>query len=150
MLQGELYAEPGSPIAVLPSSVPSQSPAAMIRNAAFTWEKDPASSGASTPGGASLSRRRNFRLQVDGKLIFKTGKLNIICGPTGSGKTSMLMALLGEMYYTPLSPDSEYNLPREGGVAYAAQESWVMNETIRVSVFSLVTILLNLMQHIVG
>ena len=24
-----------------------------------------------------------------------------------------------------------FNLPREGGVAYAAQESWVQNETIR-------------------
>lgn len=73
-------------------------------------------------------------------------------GPTGSGKTSLLMALLGkciaprlqrevtfavilgEMHYIPDSPDSWYNLPREGGVAYAAQESWVQNETIRVNI----------------
>lgn len=26
-----------------------------------------------------------------------------------------------------------YNLPRQGGVAYAAQEGWVQIETIRVS-----------------
>lgn len=26
-----------------------------------------------------------------------------------------------------------YNLPRHNGIAYAAQESWVLNDTIRVS-----------------
>jgi len=53
-------------------------------------------------------------------------------GPTGSGKTSLLMALLGEMHYMPSGPRSWYNLPRDGGVAFAAQESWVQNETIKV------------------
>ena len=37
----------------------------------------------------------------------------------------------GEMHFIPTSADSWYNLPRDGGVAYAAQESWVQNETIR-------------------
>ena len=41
------------------------------------------------------------------------------------------MALLGELHYIPSGPDSWFNLPRENGVAYAAQESWVQNETIR-------------------
>ena len=41
------------------------------------------------------------------------------------------MALLGELHYIPSGPDSWFNLPREHGVAYAAQESWVQNETIR-------------------
>jgi len=31
----------------------------------------------------------------------------------------------------PPSIDSWYNLPRDQGIAYAAQESWVQNETIR-------------------
>ena len=38
---------------------------------------------------------------------------------------------LGEMHFEPSTVDSWYNLPRQGGVAYAAQESWVQNETIR-------------------
>ena len=42
------------------------------------------------------------------------------------------MALLGEMHYIPSGPESYVQLPRDGGVAYAAQESWVQNETIRV------------------
>ena len=40
----------------------------------------------------------------------------------------------GEMHFVPSGPGSWFNLPREGGVAYAAQESWVQNETIRVCV----------------
>ena len=35
------------------------------------------------------------------------------------------------MHFEPSTVDSWYNLPRQGGVAYAAQESWVQNETIR-------------------
>ena len=64
-------------------------------------------------------------------MVFKQGKINLIVGPTGCGKTSLLMALLGELHYVPSGPDSWFNLPRENGVAYAAQESWVQNETIR-------------------
>ena len=35
------------------------------------------------------------------------------------------------MHAIPDGPDSFVSLPRAGGVAYAAQESWVQNETIR-------------------
>lgn len=35
-------------------------------------------------------------LHVEEELVFKRGKINMIIGPTGSGKTSLLMALLGE------------------------------------------------------
>ncbi|KAI0655828.1 P-loop containing nucleoside triphosphate hydrolase protein [Cubamyces menziesii] len=97
-----------------------------IRHASFTWSKDGVPSV--TPGG---TRKRAFVLSVDEELTFQRGKLNLVIGPTGSGKTSLLMALLGEMHYIPSGPDSYMNLPREGGVAYAAQESWVQNETIR-------------------
>ncbi|KAJ3997582.1 hypothetical protein F5050DRAFT_1569105, partial [Lentinula boryana] len=38
---------------------------------------------------------------------------------------------IGEMHYTPLSNDAWFNLPWGNGIAYAAQESWVLNETIR-------------------
>jgi len=50
---------------------------------------------------------------------------------SGSGKTSVLMALLGEMHFIAPSIKSWYSLPRTGGIAYAAQESWVQNDTIR-------------------
>ncbi|KAJ6556954.1 hypothetical protein B0H10DRAFT_1847143, partial [Mycena sp. CBHHK59/15] len=59
---------------------------------------------------------------------------NLVVGPTGSGKTSLLMALLGEMHFIPSSPNSGYNLLRSFGVAYGAQESWVLNETVRSNI----------------
>ena len=96
-----------------------------ICRAYFTWTNE-LTDGVATPS------RQAFRLRVAQELIFKKGKFNLIVGPTGSGKTSVLMALLGEMHYIPLGQDSWVSLPRAGGVAYAAQESWVQNETIRV------------------
>ncbi|KAH8986106.1 hypothetical protein EDB92DRAFT_2054957 [Lactarius akahatsu] len=95
-----------------------------FQNASFTWSND-------DPDGTLTPSRRRFTLRVQGELLFKRGCFNLIIGPTGSGKTSLLMALLGEMHFVPMSPDSWYHLPREGGVSYAAQESWVQNETIR-------------------
>jgi len=49
------------------------------------------------------------------------------------GKTSLLMALLGEMHFRREGLDSWFNLPRVGGVAFCAQEAWVQNETIKVN-----------------
>lgn len=40
----------------------------------------------------------------------------------------------GEMHFIPDREDSWFNLPRQGGVAYAAQESWVQNATIRENI----------------
>ncbi|KAF5311665.1 hypothetical protein D9611_009497 [Ephemerocybe angulata] len=97
-----------------------------FRNASFTWvpERSPG-----TPASSS-----QFKLTVPGELCFAKGKINLIVGPTGSGKTSLLMALLGEMHFTPTQLDSSFNLPRAGGVAFAVQESWVQNETVRENI----------------
>ena len=97
-----------------------------MNDASFTW------SATSTSGSLTPSRR-TFTLRVPDKLEFKRGAVNLIVGPTGSGKTSLLMALLGEMHFEPLTPGAWVNLPRESGIAYAAQESWVQSDTIRVS-----------------
>ncbi|TCD64624.1 hypothetical protein EIP91_003858 [Steccherinum ochraceum] len=93
-----------------------------FRDALFTWDAN--MDGTSTP-------QSNFKLHIDDELLFKNREFSLVVGPTGSGKTSLLMALLGEMHYTALEPLSYFNLPREDGVAYASQESWVQNETIR-------------------
>jgi len=94
--------------------------------AVFSW--------SNKANGPLARSRRNFNLQITDELTFKRNCINLIIGPTGSGKTSLLMALLGEMHYIPSSPNSWVNLPRGGGVAYAAQESWVQNETIRENI----------------
>ncbi|KZS96509.1 P-loop containing nucleoside triphosphate hydrolase protein [Sistotremastrum niveocremeum HHB9708] len=94
-----------------------------VRDIVFSWD-DPKQLQRPSNG-------RHFQLQINDELKFKTGGINLICGPTASGKTSLLMGLLGEMYSRPLSDVGGYNLPRKGGVAYAAQESWVLNATIK-------------------
>lgn len=40
----------------------------------------------------------------------------------------------GEMHFSASTPESWVNLDRRDGVAYAAQESWVQNETIRENI----------------
>ncbi|OCH87314.1 P-loop containing nucleoside triphosphate hydrolase protein [Obba rivulosa] len=96
-----------------------------IREAAFTWSEE--HDGTRTPG----ARQRTFVLRIADNLTFKRDCINLIIGPTGSGKTSLLMALLGEMHYIPTGSNSFVGLPRDAGIAYAAQESWIQNETIR-------------------
>jgi ABC-type multidrug transport system fused ATPase/permease subunit len=119
-------AEKGSEHVMLTEASRFDQGAIGFQNASFTWSNDDAD------GNFTLTpAQRRFTLRVHGELFFKRGRFNLIIGPTGSGKTSLLMALLGEMHFVPMRPDSWYHLPRAGGVSYAAQESWVQNETIR-------------------
>lgn len=91
---------------------------------------------------------RAFRLRID-EVTFEQGNVNLVVGPTGSGKTALLLALLGmrtipppdvflmcggpgEMHAIPNGPGSYIGLPRSRGVAYVAQESWVLSDTIKV------------------
>jgi ABC-type multidrug transport system fused ATPase/permease subunit len=94
-----------------------------FHNASFTWSENSGRAGG-----------RHFILSLPGDVLFKPNCINLIVGPTGSGKTSVLMALLGEMHFIPLQSDGWSSLPRSGGIAYAAQESWILNETIRENI----------------
>ncbi|KAL8741027.1 MAG: hypothetical protein Q9190_006325 [Brigantiaea leucoxantha] len=85
-----------------------------------------------------------FRM-IDLNVKFSVGELNIVAGPTGSGKTSLLMALLGEMtkirgsVYLPggrsqedLVEDPDTGLTES--VAYCAQQAWLVNDTIKQNI----------------
>ena len=81
------------------------------------------------------TKSQAFRM-IDINIRFRVGHLNIIAGRTGSGKTSLLMALLGEMTLLEgkvhmlggysredLRPDPETGLTES--VAYCAQQAWL-------------------------
>ncbi|KAG8409595.1 hypothetical protein J3459_017421 [Metarhizium acridum] len=59
-----------------------------------------------------------------------SGGINVIAGPTASGKSALLNALLGEMAASTASQ----NRPISGSVAYCAQNPWLENGTIRESI----------------
>ncbi|GES62198.1 ABC multidrug transporter [Aspergillus terreus] len=65
-----------------------------------------------------------FRLQ-DVSLCFKQRALNVVTGPTGCGKTSLLLSLLGET----VLESGLATCPRD--VAYVPQAPWLQNDTIR-------------------
>ncbi|KAH7108534.1 hypothetical protein BKA62DRAFT_682512 [Auriculariales sp. MPI-PUGE-AT-0066] len=142
---------------IIPAAAPENPLAIGFRDAKFRWTARTAStdssatssgvpSGAQTPispisseatvvvPNSSGSGKRNFNLRIPGNVEFKRGGLNLVVGGTGSGKTSLLLALCGELHFEREGPSSWYGLPRSGGVAYAAQEGWVQNATIRENV----------------
>ncbi|KIK51558.1 hypothetical protein GYMLUDRAFT_50501 [Collybiopsis luxurians FD-317 M1] len=130
------WSNSGGESAPIISSPPPAIDAIGFRKATFTWSAEDDDNNADGDGNGSGSgshtpSRRRFLLRIEDELLFKKGVVNLIVGQTGSGKTSVLMALLSEMHFVPSGPDSWYGLPRAGGIAYAAQESWVQNATIR-------------------
>ncbi|KAI1377763.1 abc transporter [Hypoxylon crocopeplum] len=75
----------------------------------------------------SLASSSSFRLQ-DISISFREKVLNVITGPTGSGKTSLLLSLLGE---TALEQGKATCPP---DIAYVPQTAWLQNSTIRQNI----------------
>ncbi|KAK3846189.1 MAG: ATP-dependent bile acid permease [Linnemannia gamsii] len=79
---------------------------------------------------------KNFNLH------FPVGELSIVTGPTGNGKTSMLLALLGEMNITqrraflPRRDDRTINTVTglSNSIGYITQLAWLLNDSIRNSI----------------
>ncbi|KAJ7212213.1 P-loop containing nucleoside triphosphate hydrolase protein [Mycena pura] len=91
-----------------------------FQEAEFSWSSEADSSA--------------FRLCIGSEVVFQRGVINLIVGPTGVGKTAMLLALLGEMHFTPAGSEPWVNLPRNEGVAYTSQQPWVENATIKQNI----------------
>lgn len=105
-----------------------------FENASFEWDQK-----EHIPPKASASwccAMRNKKLDVIPKEVqvaklsqinvqVKKGDLCMIVGKVGSGKSSMLQALLGDMKLT----DGKVNIC--GSIAYCAQQSWIQNATLR-------------------
>ncbi|EMR11100.1 hypothetical protein PNEG_00698 [Pneumocystis murina B123] len=106
-----------------------------FKNASFTWASK-----------NDVIKNTEFHLNsfriYDLNIKFPLDKLTVIIGPVGSGKTSLLMALLGEMTnlsgkgFCPgkynknhLIPDHQTGFTES--VAYCAQQPWLLSDTIR-------------------
>ncbi|KAK9763135.1 Transporter of the ATP-binding cassette (ABC) [Basidiobolus ranarum] len=97
-----------------------------FKNATLSWWSN-----------SDVSKERGFSLQ-NVNIVFPVGQLSIIAGPTGSGKTSLLMGLLGEtnlehgsIYLPSRWSRTKINVGYHSGVAYVSQQPWLQNDTIR-------------------
>uniref|UniRef100_A0A8D3DJ25 ATP-binding cassette sub-family C member 5 n=1 Tax=Scophthalmus maximus TaxID=52904 RepID=A0A8D3DJ25_SCOMX len=61
-------------------------------------------------------------------LSIKRGSLVGICGGVGSGKSSLLSALLGQMTLL------EGNVAASGGFAYVSQQAWILNDSLKENI----------------
>lgn len=75
------------------------------------------------------STEDDFILSVK-KLEIPIGKITVIAGAVGSGKTALLMAMLGEMHLVSEDPRA-CTFPARVKTTYAAQEPWLQNSSIR-------------------
>ncbi len=69
---------------------------------------------------------------------FPIGKLSVITGPTGAGKTAILIALLGEMellegnsWLPKAMTQVDPNTKLRNSIAYAAQTPWLQQRSIK-------------------
>ncbi|ETN39964.1 uncharacterized protein HMPREF1541_06191 [Cyphellophora europaea CBS 101466] len=94
----------------------SRSPAdeaVSLKNCSFGWEQD------AEP------------VIKDVDLSLQAGSLTMVIGPVGCGKSTLLKGLLSE---TPLSHGFVY--VRNNSIAFADQEPWVQNGTIKEAIYS--------------
>jgi ABC-type multidrug transport system fused ATPase/permease subunit len=126
-------------------------------SATVTWPRkngdDDSSPNSAAPSGTSTPAPRGFELQ-DIDVRFPVGKLSLICGSLGSGKTLMLLALLGEAdvlagdVVCPRSPPDAITLPnidwdrlltadnwiQPNLTAFVPQSAWLQNASIRANI----------------
>ena len=88
-----------------------------LKNATFTWGRaaDPTST----------------RTLTNISLAIPKGSLVAVVGSVGSGKSSLLYALLGEMEKVGDSAGVVAIAPDQQKLAYVAQQAWIQNATVR-------------------
>ncbi|KIJ61804.1 hypothetical protein HYDPIDRAFT_183028 [Hydnomerulius pinastri MD-312] len=147
-----------APVPPLSSNPAAQSESRIaFQSATVTWPHDrsKSASGSASTSVASTPRLGKFVL-LDLSLRFPEGELSLVCGKLGSGKTLLLLSLLGEadvlagQVICPRSPPDalalfaeEKNVKAEewivpGVCAYVPQAAWLRNASIKDNIlFSL-------------
>lgn len=119
-----------------------------FENATLTWPTSGSSSRSLDGEDIPLDEVHPgslFRLNgIDVK--FQQNSLTVICGSSGSGKSSLLLALLGEMYlqrgkvflphWQPESTVFDHGeaSEMEETAAYCPHEPWIINQSIRANI----------------
>ncbi|ONK62947.1 uncharacterized protein A4U43_C07F9770 [Asparagus officinalis] len=91
-----------------------------VKDGAFGWEDDEDGNGGEENGNKAWLKDVNLEI--------KKGTLAAVVGTVGSGKSSLLSCLLGEMH--KISGEARVC----GTTAYVAQTSWIQNGTIQENI----------------
>lgn len=83
----------------------------IIRNGTFSWD-----------------RHQDRHVLQDIEYTAYKGELSCIVGRVGSGKSSLLQSILGDLYKV----DGSVHV--KGTVAYASQQTWVLNATVKENI----------------
>lgn len=108
---------------------PSPDGQVLFQDAAIAWPSNGAGQSGVTSGKPGAAAAQRFSLH-DLNLTFPTGELSIISGKTGTGKSLLLAAILGEVDLLDghiKAPSIADNLP----VAYVSQTPWLQSTTIK-------------------
>ncbi|XP_023236891.1 multidrug resistance-associated protein 4-like [Centruroides sculpturatus] len=73
-------------------------------------------------------KKETYPTLKDISINVQPGELLTVVGPVGSGKTSFLLSILGEI------PVTSGKVIAKGKIAYASQEAWVFNGSIRENI----------------
>lgn len=118
-----------------------QAMAIEIEDGTFAWEKDPVVADSDTleisdadaerqpllsGSSATMTTRKLYRPALcDINLDISSGSLTAVVGRIGQGKSSLLNAIMGEMY------KKQGSVKVYGDVAYVPQQAWICNATVK-------------------
>jgi len=85
--------------------------AVVLQDASFTWDRD-----------------GDKKCLTDIDFIARKGELSCVVGRVGSGKSSILQAILGDVWKL------QGDVVVHGRIAYVAQQAWVMNASVRENI----------------
>ncbi|TFK46118.1 ABC transporter [Heliocybe sulcata] len=110
-----------------------------VTDASFSWDAPPEAVGEQSKKGKKgakgltptpeVQKDKGEVFQLKGvNMTVERGKLTAIVGPVGTGKTSLLEGLIGEMRRASGS------VKFGGSVGYCPQSAWIQNATIRENI----------------
>ncbi|KAF9046870.1 ABC transporter [Hymenopellis radicata] len=118
-----------------------------VKNASFTWDAPPPEAESSkdkkkrqkaerkneAPTAENHTSGEVFEMR---NLTFSVprGQLVAIVGAVGSGKSSLLQGIIGEMRQTVSDNGEKGHIVFGGSVAYCPQSAWIQNATIRENI----------------
>ncbi|KAK4699731.1 hypothetical protein P7C70_g6527, partial [Phenoliferia sp. Uapishka_3] len=112
---------------------PAAKEAVSVSNASFVWESAAPPQEEKSKGKVKKAKVEDVEIRPPSSLHnidlhIPRGEFWIVCGSIGSGKSSLLQGLIGEMRKT------QGQVTFGGKVSYAAQVPWIMNATIRENI----------------